>query len=116
MAKVKHAPSSRNRRNKTLKEAKGQRGARSRLFRTAKEAVRKGLVSEYKDRKRKKREFRSLWITRITAACRNEDISYSKFMSGLKKSGVELNRKILADIALNDSKGFTALVKKCKKS
>ena len=114
MTRVKHAPSSLKRRKKVLKAAKGQRGARSKLYRTAKEAVRKSMVSNYADRKRKKGDYRSLWICRITAACREEDISYSKFIAGLKKTGIELNRKILADIAANDNRGFKALVKKAK--
>jgi large subunit ribosomal protein L20 len=111
MTKVKHAPSSLKRRKKVLKAAKGQRGARSKLFRTAKEAVRKSMISNYVDRKKKKGDYRSLWITRITAACREEGISYSKFIGGLKKSKIELNRKILADLAANDDRGFKALIK-----
>ncbi|MDD5634217.1 MAG: 50S ribosomal protein L20 [Candidatus Omnitrophica bacterium] len=114
MTKVKFAPSSRRRRKKTLKAAKGQRGARSRLLRTAKEAVRKAMIYQFKDRKRKKREFRSLWITRISAACKAEGISYSKFIAGLKKAKIELNRKCLAEIARNDSKAFKELVEKVK--
>ena len=112
MPRVKHATSSLKRKKKVLKAVKGQYGARSKKLRTAKEAARKGLIYSYIDRKKKKRDFRSLWITRITAACRANDTSYSKFMSGLKKAGVELNRKMLADIAANDERGFKTLVKK----
>ncbi|MFC1480022.1 50S ribosomal protein L20 [Candidatus Omnitrophota bacterium] len=114
MTKVKHATSSLKRRKKTLKAAKGQRGARSKLLRTAKEAVRKSMIASYIDRKKKKRNFRALWITRITAACRQEGISYSKFIAGLKKAKIDLNRKILADLAANDSRAFKTLVKKVK--
>ncbi len=114
MTKVKHAASSLKRRKKVLKAVKGQRGARSKLLRTAKEAVRKSMISNYIDRKRKKSDFRSLWISRITAACKQEDISYSKFIAGLKKARIDLNRKILADIAANDSSGFKEIVKKVK--
>lgn len=114
MSRVKHAPSSHKRRKKVMKAVKGQRGSRSRLYRTAKEAARKSLLNSYYDRKKKKRMFRSLWITRISAACRKEGISYSKFMAGLKKKDIELNRKILADLAATDSGGFKALVKKTK--
>ena len=115
MVKVKHAPSSLRRRKKTLKAAKGQYGARSRSHKIAKEAVRKGLVSSYIGRKLKKRDFRSLWISRISAACKEEDISYSKFIDGLKKGKVELNRKVLAQLAVSDSKGFKKLVELVKK-
>lgn len=114
MTRVKHAPSSLKRRKKVLKAAKGQRGSRSTLFRIAKEAVRKSMISSYIDRKKKKRNFRSLWITRITAACKEEGTSYSKFIAGLKKAKIKLNRKVLADIAANDNRGFKALVKKVK--
>ncbi|RKY41790.1 MAG: 50S ribosomal protein L20 [Candidatus Makaraimicrobium thalassicum] len=114
MTKVKHAASSLRRRKKVLKAVKGQRGARSKLLRTAKEAARKSLIFSYIGRKEKKRNFRSLWISRITAACRGQDISYSKFIAGLKKARINLNRKILADIAANDNRGFKVLVKKVK--
>ena len=114
MTKVKHAASSLKRRKKVLKAAKGQRGARSKLLRTAKEAVRKSMISNYIDRKRKKSDFRSLWITRITAACKEEGLSYSKFIAGLKKAKIELNRKMLAELAANDNRGFKAIVKKVK--
>jgi len=114
MTRVKHAASSLKRRKKTLKAVKGQRGARSKLYRTAKDAARRSMVFNYADRKRKKSDYRSLWIARITAACREEDISYSKFIAGLKKAKIELNRKVLAYIAANDSRGFKTLVKKVK--
>ncbi len=114
MSKVKHAVSSRKRRKKVLKAVKGQRGARSKLLKTAKEAARKSLIANYIGRKKKKRDFRALWITRITAACKLEGISYSKFISGLKKIGVILNRKILSEIAADDNRGFKLLVKKVK--
>jgi len=114
MARVKHATSSLKRRKKTLKAVKGQRGARSKLLRTAKEASRKSLVNSYSGRRRKKGEYRALWITRINAVCEQEGISYSKFISGLKKAGIELNRKVLAFLASYDEKAFKALVKKVK--
>lgn len=112
MTKVKHATSSRQKRKKFLKAAKGNVGARSKLLRTVKEAVRKSMVSAYKDRKTKKRDYRSLWIIRITAGCRAEGTSYSKFIAGLKKAKIELNRKMLADLATNDERGFKTLIKK----
>ncbi|MCK4852011.1 MAG: 50S ribosomal protein L20 [Candidatus Omnitrophica bacterium] len=114
MTRVKHAVSSRKRRKKVLKSAKGQRGSRSKLLRTAKESVRRAMVSSYGDRKKKKGDFRSLWIVRINAACKAEDISYSGFIAGLKKAGIGLNRKMLADLAVNDDRGFKALVKRVK--
>ena len=115
MARVKHATSSLKRRKRVLKSVKGQRGSRSKLLRTAKEAARKSMIAQYIGRKDKKGDFRSLWITRITAACRAEGISYSKFIAGLKSSKIELNRKILADLAVNDEKAFKTLVKKAGK-
>jgi large subunit ribosomal protein L20 len=114
MPKVKHATSSLKRRKKVLKAVKGQRGSRSKLHKVAKEALRKSQISSYIDRKIKKRDYRSLWITRITAACRAEGISYSRFIAGLKSAKIELNRKMLADIAANDNTGFKTLVKKAK--
>ena len=114
MTKVKHGPSSLKRRKRTLKAVKGQYGARSKKLRTAKEAVRKGLTSSYAGRKLKKREFRQLWISRISAACKEEGISYSKFMAALKKGKIELDRKVLAQIALDDSKGFKKIVETVK--
>ncbi|MDD4957368.1 MAG: 50S ribosomal protein L20 [Candidatus Omnitrophica bacterium] len=112
MTKVKHAPSSLRRRKKILKHTKGQRGSRSKLFRIAKEATRKSMISSYINRKKKKRDYRSLWITRISAACKAEGISYSKFIAALKKANIELNRKVLADLAANDIRAFKAVVKK----
>lgn len=114
MSKVKHATSSLKRRKKVLKAVKGQTGSRSKLHKVAKEAQRKSMLANYTDRKKKKGDFRSLWIVRITAACKMEDISYSKFIAGLKKANIELNRKMLADIAMNDGSGFKALVAKVK--
>jgi len=115
MARVKHAVVSRRRRKKVLKKARGQYGARGRLYRTAKESVAKGLTYAYRDRKAKKRSFRALWITRINAACRENGISYSRFINGLAKAKIALNRKVLADIALNDKPGFGKLVEASKK-
>ncbi|MGB2599311.1 MAG: 50S ribosomal protein L20 [Candidatus Omnitrophota bacterium] len=115
MTRVKHATSSLKRRKKTLKAVKGQYGARSKKLRTAKEALRKGMASAYVGRKLKKRTFRSLWISRISAACKGEEISYNKLISGLKKKKVDLNRKMLAEIALSDEKGFKKLVETAKK-
>lgn len=115
MARVKHAVSSRKRRKRVLKLAKGQYGARSRLYRTAKESVARALAYSYRDRKVKKRDFRALWITRINAACREHDISYSKFINGLKKAKLAINRKVLADIAINDKTTFGKLVEVSKK-
>lgn len=112
MTKVKHAVSSRSHRKKALKAASGYFGSKSRLYRIAKEAGRKSLISEYIGRKRKKRDFRSLWITRISAACKAEGTTYSKLISGLKKANVLLDRKALADIAANDNAGFKFLLKK----
>ncbi len=114
MTRVKHAASSLKRKKKVLKAVKGQRGARSRLLRTAKEAVRKSMVASYIGRKKKKSDFRALWITRITAACKAEGTSYSKFIAGLKNAKIILNRKILADIAASDNDGFKVLVEKVK--
>jgi len=116
MARVRHATSSKRRRKKILKMAKGQYGARSRLFRTAKESVARALAYGYRDRKAKKRDFRSLWIIRINAACRAHEISYSRFMNGLKKTKADINRKMLADIAVHDKAGFGKLVEASKKA
>lgn len=101
-----------DRRKKVLKQAKGYWGRRSKLYRTSKDAVAKALSYAYRDRKRKKRDFRRLWITRISAACRNEGTSYSQFMNNLKKSGIELNRKALSNLAIEDKQAFKALVEK----
>jgi len=107
---------SRTRRKKILKRAKGYRGGRSKLLRTATEAVNRGLSYAYRDRRQKKRTFRALWITRINAAARLNGISYSALMSGLRKADVEVNRKVLADLAMNDAATFTALVEQAKKA
>jgi large subunit ribosomal protein L20 len=112
--RVKRGPKRRNYRHKTLARAKGFFLTKSKLNRAAQEAVEKALRYGFVGRRRKKRDFRSLWIIRIGAACRAGDISYSKFINGLKKSGIELNRKILADLAASDSTAFAALVEKAK--
>lgn len=114
MARVKGAMATRKRRNKTLKLAKGYWGAKSKHFKMAKEAVMKSGNYAYIGRRLKKRDFRKLWITRISAACKLNGMNYSTFMNGLKKAGVTLNRKMLAEIAVNDAAGFTALTEKAK--
>ncbi|HEY8499581.1 MAG TPA: 50S ribosomal protein L20 [Clostridia bacterium] len=114
MARVKGSVATRARRKKVLKLAKGYFGAKSKLFRIANQAVMKSLVYSYRDRRVKKRDFRKLWITRINAAARMNGLSYSRFMNGLKKSGIALNRKVLADMAVNDAKGFAKLVEKVR--
>lgn len=114
MPRVKRGTHRRNSRRKTLALAKGYFLTKSKLYRSAQEAVEKALRYGFVGRRRKKRDFRSLWIVRISAACRAAGISYSRFMDGLKKSGVELNRKVLADIAASDEAAFTALVEKAK--
>ena len=114
MARVKGAMATRKRRNKTLKLAKGYWGAKSKHFKMAKEAVMKSGNYAYVGRRLKKRDLRKLWITRISAACKMNGMNYSTFMNGLKKAGVTLNRKMLAEIAVNDAAGFTALTEKAK--
>ncbi|MGN1089444.1 MAG: 50S ribosomal protein L20 [Huintestinicola sp.] len=114
MARVKGAMATRKRRNKTLKLAKGYWGAKSKHFKMAKEAVMKSGNYAYIGRRLKKRDFRKLWITRISAACKINGMNYSTFMNGLKKAGVTLNRKMLSEIAINDAAGFTALTEKAK--
>lgn len=114
MARVKGAMMTRKRRKKVLKLAKGYFGGKSRLFKTAKQAVMKSGVYAYIGRKQKKRNFRQLWITRISAACRMNNMNYSTFMDGLKKAGIELNRKMLSEIAIADPAAFTSLVEKAK--
>ena len=114
MAHIKGAMMTRKRRKKVLKLAKGYFGGKSRLFKTAKEAVMKSGQYAYIGRKQKKRNYRSMWITRISAACRLNGINYSTFMNGLKKAGITLNRKMLSEIAINDAAAFTALVEKAK--
>lgn len=114
MARIKGAMMTRKRRKKTLKLAKGYFGAKSRLFKTAKEAVMKSGQYAYIGRKQKKRNFRQLWITRISAGCHNNGMNYSTFMNGLKKAGIDLNRKMLSEIAIHDPKAFTELCEKAK--
>ena len=114
MARVKGVLSTRKRHKKILKLAKGYRGAKSKLYRIANQAVMKSLSYAYVGRKLKKRDFRSLWITRISAACKMNDINYSRFMNGLKKANVEINRKMLSEIAINDPAAFTQLVETAK--
>ena len=112
MARVKGAMMTRKRRKKVLKLAKGYWGGKSRLFRTAKEAVMKSGRYAYIGRKQRKRDFRKLWITRISAACRMNGMNYSTFMDGLKKAGITLNRKMLSEIAIADPAAFASLVEK----
>ena len=114
MARVKRAMMTRKRRNKVLKAAKGYWGAKSKHFKMAKQAVLKSGNYAFAGRKNKKRDFRALWITRISAQCKVCDINYSKFMNGLKKAGIDLNRKMLAEIAVSDKAAFAALVEKAK--
>ena len=114
MARIKGATMTRKRRKKVLKLAKGYFGAKSKLFKTAKEAVMKSGNYAYIGRKQKKRDFRRLWITRISAAAKMNGMNYSSFMNGLKKAGIEMNRKMLAEIAVADPAAFTALTKKAK--
>ena len=114
MARVKGAMMTRKRRNKILKLAKGYWGAKSKHFKMAKQAVMKSGNYAYIGRKQKKRDFRRLWITRISAACKMNGINYSTFINGLKKAGIELNRKMLSEIAIADPEGFAALVEKAK--
>ena len=114
MARVKGAMMTRKRRKKILKLAKGYFGSKSRHFKMAKQAVMKSGQYAYIGRKQKKRNFRSLWITRISAACRMNGVNYSTFMNGLKKAGITLNRKMLSELAINDAAAFTALVEKAK--
>ena len=109
MPRVKRAVHSHKKRRKILKMAKGFRGGRGRLLRTAKEAVMRALQYAYRDRRNKKREIRSLWIVRVNAAARENGLSYSQFVFGLKKAGVEVDRKVLADLAINDAAAFRAL-------
>ena len=108
--RVKRGYKARRRRKKVLKLARGFRGGRSKLFRTAADAVDKALMYAYRDRRAKKRDFRRLWIARINAAARMNQMSYSKFIHGLKLAGIELDRKILADLAVSDPSGFTKIV------
>lgn len=102
------------RKKKIMRAAKGARGGRSKLWKAAKETVERGWAYAYRDRRRKKREFRRLWITRINAAARERDLSYNRFMSGLKKAGVVINRKVLADLAVRDPDAFSKLTELAK--
>ena len=110
MARIKGAMATRKRRKKVLKAAKGYYGSKHRLFKTAKQAVMKSGQYAYIGRKQKKREFRRMWISRISAACKANGTNYSTFMNGLKKAGIDLNRKMLAEIAVSDAEAFTSLV------
>lgn len=112
MPRAKGGPKTRQRRKARLKMAKGYYGAKSKLFRTATEAVDKSLLYAYRDRRNRKRAFRRLWITRISAAARLNGLTYSRLMDGLRKAGIDLNRKILAEIAAHDPLGFTQIVQR----
>ena len=114
MARIKGGMNAKKKHNRVLRLAKGYRGARSKQYRVAKQSVMRALTSSYAGRKQKKRQFRQLWIARINAAARMNGLSYSKFMYGLKLAGVELNRKVLADMAVNDAEGFATLAELAK--
>jgi len=116
MPKAAHGPATRRRRKRVFKRAKGFVGGRGRLFRTAKETVKRAMYFAYRDRKSKKRAMRGLWILRLNAACRENGISYSRFISGLKKAKVTLDRKVLTEIAVNDDSSFKKLVELAKKA
>ena len=116
MPRVKRAVSAHKKRRTVLNRAKGYYGAKSRSYRAAKEQVQHSLQYQYRDRRNKKREVRRLWITRINAAARTNGLSYSVFMNGLKKAGVELDRKVLSDMAINDPEAFASLVEVAKKA
>ena len=111
MSRVKRGVTANRRKKKVLKRASGFRGGRGKLFRTAQEAVNKALKHSYRDRRARKREFRRLWISRINAAARLNDLSYSRFIDGLNKAGVQVNRKMLADLAVRDPNAFTELAR-----
>ncbi len=114
MPRVKSNVTRLKRKNKIMKEARGNRGGRSKLWKAAKETVERGWAYAYRDRRQKKRQFRRLWITRINAAAREHDLSYNRFMSGLKAAGVEINRKVLADLAVRDPEAFAKLTELAK--
>ena len=114
MARIKGGMNARKKHNRVLKLAKGYRGARSKQYRVAKQSVMRALTSAYAGRKERKRQFRQLWIARINAAARINGLSYSKFMYGLKQAGVEMNRKILSDMAISDAEGFAKLAELAK--
>ena len=114
MSKVKHAVATKKHRKRVLNAAKGQWGGRHRFYRRAKESLAKGMMYSYRDRKAKKGDFRTLWIARINAACRENGISYSKFIQGLKKAKILLDRKVLSELAISDNKAFIRLVETVK--
>ena len=114
MARIKGGLNAKRKHNKVLKLAKGYRGARSKQYRIAKQSVMRAMATAYRGRKEKKRQFRQLWIARINAAARINGLSYSKFMYGLKLADIQLNRKVLADMAVNDAQGFAALAEIAK--
>ena len=116
MARVKGGMNAKQKHNKVLKLAKGYRGARSKQYRVAKQSVMRALTSSYAGRKQRKRQFRQLWIARINAAARMNGLSYSKMMHGLKVANIDINRKMLAELAVNDAEGFTALAEIAKKA
>ena len=116
MSRTKHSVPSHKRKKRILKQARGYSGARSKLFRTAREAVNRAFVYAYRDRRVRKRDFRKLWIARINAAARMHGLSYSRFINGLKKSDIEINRKVLAELALNDTESFSRLAEIAKES
>lgn len=116
MPRTKHSVASNRRKKKVLKQAKGYSGGRSKLYRSAREAVNRALAYAYRDRRAKKRDFRKLWIARINAAARLNGMSYSRFINGLKKSDIEINRKVLADMALNEPESFSRLAEIAKES
>ncbi len=114
MPRATNSPASRKRRKRVLLRAKGFRGFRSKLFRYAKDAVRKAMTYEYRDRKKRKGQFRRLWTQRINAACRNEEMTYSRFIEGLKAAGIEVDRKVLADLAVTDAGALSAIIGQAK--
>ena len=114
MPRAKNSVATRRRRKKMLKAAKGFRGGRGRLFKNAKETIMRGLAYAYRDRRVRKREFRALWIARISAAARANGLNYSNFMHGLKNAGIEVDRKVLAELAISDAAGFSQIVDKAR--
>ena len=116
MPRATNSPASRKRRKRILQAAKGFRGGRSKLITTAKDAVRKAKQYHYRDRKNNKRNFRNLWVQRINAACRGEGLTYSRFIEGLKAGGIELDRKVLSDMAIHDAEGFAKIIASAKKA
>ena len=116
MPRATNSPASRKRRKRVLKQAKGFRGCRSKLYRYAKDAVRKAKIYNYRDRKNRKRTFRNLWVQRINAAVRERGMTYSRFIEGLNAAGIELDRKVLSDMAIQDAAGFGAVVEAAKEA